>query len=100
MSSVKWDTEAFIRAWLKHGKSKSWKEFAEKMNKESEAAGAGQLSTADNYKQLHLRCCKIQQVVNKSDYKGVYPRPVRPKLEKKKIADLLKYDKSLHPPSA
>ena len=70
--------EAFLEAWIKNGKLKTWREFAEAMNVASTKAGYDALDVSQDYKELHLRCAKVQDVANKAGYIGTYQRPSRP----------------------
>lgn len=90
--------EAFIRAWIENGKSKTWNDFAVKMNAACIKAGAAPLNAANNYKELHLRCEKIQDTAFKNGFTGKWPRPSRPTAKAEPtIAEILAANPDLQP---
>lgn len=93
MAKKTWETEAFIRAWLKHTDKKTWDEFYAGMKKEAEAASPKISIPTENA--VNLRCQKINKAVKKA-FKKTYPVPAKPKAAKN-IAELLKMNPDLMP---
>ena len=91
MAKKTWETEAFIRAWLKHTDKKTWDEFYAGMKAEAEE----QKVKVPTENSVNLRCQKINKAVKKAT-KKTYPVPEKPKAAKN-IAELLKMNPDLMP---
>jgi hypothetical protein len=90
--------EDFIRAWKANGKAKTWGEFARGINKACNDAKSRPLNPANNFKKLHLRCVKIEDVLTKMGVEKSWKRPQRPNNSKSQtIAQILEANPELMP---
>ena len=90
--------EDFIRAWRANSKAKNWVEFARAMAKSCNDAKAKPLNPANNWKELHLRCVKIEDVLTKMGVEKSWKRPQRPNNSKSQtIAQILEANPELMP---